>query len=382
MPLYWETNSSTQTAWCASPASVLELAIGARRRSDMEGSGPNPLASETWEKKQALMIERLENLHQARKSGSGSETAPSFESVALFLSRFSDSKHSIDAELARLRALDPTAKPDAKPQLEALSDMIADLERLVAENSYFLPSYEIRSSLKSISDLKESLDALSAELVPRKKFAFKNKPLKKAQPVLSKEKEEIRVLDEEKSDLGIFRESPGFRNQKGTVLVKQFRASEEGKGDFSLVDLDSCEVYLKGKFRALFVHRIKNCRIFVGPVLGSVLIEDVEGCLFMLASHQIRIHQAKVTDFYLRLRSRPIIEDCSVVRFAPYKLVYEGIEEELQESGLAEETENWANVDDFRWLRAMQSPNWCVLPEEEQIGVVDISDKKGQCQDS
>ncbi|KAJ0975007.1 hypothetical protein J5N97_016972 [Dioscorea zingiberensis] len=311
----------------------------------MEGSGPNPLASETWEKKQALMIERLENLHQARKSGSGSETAPSFESVALFLSRFSDSKHSIDAELARLRALDPTAKPDAKPQLEALSDMIADLERLVAENSYFLPSYEIRSSLKSISDLKESLDALSAELVPRKKFAFKNKPLKKALLVLSKEKEEIRGVEEEKSDLGSFWESPGFRNQK-----------------------------------VLFW--IKNCRIFVGPVLGSVLIEDVEGCLFMLASHQIRIHQAKMTDFYLRLRSRPIIEDCSVARFAPYKLVYEGIEEELQESGLAEETENWANVDDFRWLRAMQSPNWCVLPEEEQIGVVDISDKKGQCQDS
>lgn len=350
----------------------------------MEGSNPNPVASDALEKKHALMLERLENLRQARKtgSGSGSEAAPSFESVASFLSRFSDAKRSIDAELSRLRALDPSAKPDVKPQLEALSVMIADLERLVAENSYFLPSYDVRSSLKSISDLKESLDGLSAKLVPRKKFSFKNKPLKKPQPVLSKEKVEFRVLDEEKSDLGGVRESPGFRSKKGNVLVKQFRVSEEGEGDFSLIDLDSCEVYLKGRFRALFVHRIKNCRIFVGPVLGSVLIEDVEGCLFMLASHQIRIHQAKMTDFYLRVRSRPIIEDCSVVRFAPYQLVYEGIEKELQESGLGEETENWSNVDDFRWLRAVQSPNWCVLPQEERIGVVEISDKREQCQDN
>ncbi|KAL2531406.1 Tubulin-folding cofactor C [Abeliophyllum distichum] len=110
--------------------------------------------------------------------------------------------------------------------------------------------------------------------------------------------------------------------------------------------------------------------------MGSVLIEGAEGCLFILASHQIRIHNAKNCDFYLRVRSRPIIEDCNGVRFAPYCLSYEGIEKDLEEANLAEETGNWANVDDFRWLRAVQSPNWLVLPDNERIQTVDISNSR------
>jgi hypothetical protein len=82
------------------------------------------------------------------------------------------------------------------------------------------------------------------------------------------------------------------------------------------------------------------------------------------------------------VRSRPIIEDCSGVRFAPYVLNYEGIEEDLKDSGLEEETGNWANVDDFKWLKAMQSPNWCLVPEEEWFQTVNISEVHEQEDDS
>lgn len=101
----------------------------------------------------------------------------------------------------------------------------------------------------------------------------------------------------------------------------------------------------------------------------------------MLAAHQIRIHQAKETDFYLRVRSRPIIEDCSGVRFGPYRLTYEGIDEELSGSSLGEETGNWGNVDDFKWLRATQSLNWCVIREEEWVERVNASDLEENCDD-
>ncbi|KAK8717326.1 hypothetical protein V6N13_044598 [Hibiscus sabdariffa] len=122
------------------------------------------------------------------------------------------------------------------------------------------------------------------------------------------------------------------------------------------------------------MNRLKNCKVYLGPVTGSILIEDVEGCIFVLASHQIRIHLAKRCDFSLRVRSRPIIEDSNIVRFAPYCLDYEGIEMDLVKAGLSEETGNWENVDDFKWLRAVQSPNWCVLPENERIGKVSVVD--------
>lgn len=74
------------------------------------------------------------------------------------------------------------------------------------------------------------------------------------------------------------------------------------------------------------------------------------------------------------MRSGPIIEDCGAVRFAPYFLRYEGIEEDLREAGLEEEDLNWENVDDLKWLRAVKPPSWSVLEDSERIGRVEVED--------
>ncbi|KAJ0106331.1 hypothetical protein Patl1_19339 [Pistacia atlantica] len=126
---------------------------------------------------------------------------------------------------------------------------------------------------------------------------------------------------------------------------RDFKGSEVG--EFTLAGLDSCEVRLVGCVNALFVNKLKGCNVYAGPVTGSILIEEVEGCVLVLASHQNRIHFAKSCDFYLRVRSRPIIEDCNGVRFGPYCSKYEGIEEYLEAAALSEETGSWGNVDDF-----------------------------------
>ncbi|ONK75558.1 uncharacterized protein A4U43_C03F18150 [Asparagus officinalis] len=325
-------------------------------------------------KKHLAMLDRLANLHQTRSS-TRNQSKPEPGSLSSFLSLFSSTKLSIESDLTRLLSSD--SKPDpavAKPDLDKISTSISDLERVLAQNSYFLPSYELRSSLKSISDLKGALEKASSELIPRKKFSFKNKSALRKDPAeLFKQSEEKPQSDANLPTKEI-KSSPGIRSKKGAVLVKNFRVLDEGNGEFTLSDLDSCEVYIKGRIRALFINRLTNCRVFCGPVLGSILIEEVRGCLFVLASHQIRIHQAKETDFYLRVRSRPIIEDCGGVRFGPYRFSYEGVDDELRESRLDEETGNWGNVDDFKWLRAVQSPNWCLIPEEEWVDTVNASE--------
>lgn len=244
------------------------------------------------------------------------------------------------------------------------------MEKLVAQNSYFLPSYDVRTSLQTVADLKHALDTLTSQLLPKKKFSFKTKA-PTTNKVNNNNKSALLNRDSEKTRF-VVRDSPGFRNKSGEVLIGKFRDSEE-VGEFTLSDLDSCEVRIIGCVRTLFVHRLKDSRVYVGAVTGSVLIEDVEGCVFAMASHQIRIHGTRRSDFYLRVRSRPIIEDSNGVRFAPYCLRYEGIEEDLRSAGLDAETGNWGNVDDFKWLRAVQSPNWSILPENERVEVVDIT---------
>lgn len=343
-----------------------------------EPENPTQSLDAATQKKHASMLERLSNLHQTRlqqslarkadsDSDSGSGSGPGFESTQSFLTRFSDSKRSIESQLANARL---SSDPQRPFDLQQISTSIAELEKLVAENSYYLPSYEIRSALKSISDLKQTLEILNSELLPKKKFSFRNKGAKKEPSNAPKEKE-TGAVDLLQKSVFVVPDSPGFRNKEGGVLVKNFRGSDIG--EFTISDLDSCEVRMTGCVRTIFIHRLKNCRVFSGPVSGPIFIEEVEGCVFVLASHQIRIHHAKGSDFYLRVRSRPIIEESNGVRFAPYCLSYQGIQEDLKDSGLDEETGNWANVDDFQWLRAVQSPNWSTLPENERIGTVNVS---------
>jgi hypothetical protein len=81
------------------------------------------------------------------------------------------------------------------------------LEKLVAQSSYFLPSYDIRSSLKTVSDLKRNLENLSSELIPKKKFSLKNQASKKEQDYVIPESKP--VCDSVQSSF-VVRDFPGL----------------------------------------------------------------------------------------------------------------------------------------------------------------------------
>ncbi|KAM3315988.1 hypothetical protein ACQJBY_034233 [Aegilops geniculata] len=317
-------------------------------------------------RKHLAMLERL-----SKRGAASSAASPEASPVAAFLSRFAAAKAAAESALSACRS-----SPDgaAAASLAAASSAVDDLERLVAEASHSLPPYELRSALAAVSDLRAAHKLAASEIRPKKSFSFRNKSKATKNPPQDPPALPQPPPEQPKPNPDAILPGFGFRSRKGATLVRDLRAANEKDGDFTLADLVSCEVYLKGKCRALYIHKLRDCRVFIGPVFGSVLIEDVERCTFVMAAHQIRIHEARATDFYLRVRSRPIIEDCSGVRFAPHALKYEGIEDDLRDSGLVEDTGNWANVDDFKWLRAVQSPNWCLVPEEERLPIVDISE--------
>jgi hypothetical protein len=145
-------------------------------------------------------------------------------SVTAFLSRFSDSKRYIEAQLPQSRLSHPTVPSPVRSHLDSISASISDLEKLVAECSYFLLSYEVRSSLKAVSDLRQCLDNLSCELIPRKKFTFKNKaskrdPTTEPKQTMAEEKSDSISTSHEKMVFSM-RDSPGFRDKKGESWLR------------------------------------------------------------------------------------------------------------------------------------------------------------------
>ena len=48
----------------------------------------------------------------------------------------------------------------------------------------------------------------------------------------------------------------------------------------------------------------------------------MEGCVLVVSGRQVRLHDCKNSTVYLRCNSRPIIEDCTGIKFAPLPAVY------------------------------------------------------------
>lgn len=368
---------------------------------DVEGKEQmqqNNAASESeLERKHAAMLSRLTANHNAvlhkfavRRAGSAAEANP-IESTNSFLQVFTERCRHIQESLLSIlerksHSLSEDNKSSIKVDLENLALKVSEIEKFLADNSYFLPAYEVRTSQSEIDSLRDQIEVANVELFPKKKFSFKNKTSKSRQLLgenkggivrtgLVKE-EEPKARQESAYLQNILTQSAcGIHDMQNSVLVKDLHDQEDA--EYVLHNLVNCRVFLRGRCRALYIHKLQGCHVYAGPVTGSVLIEEVEDSVLMLASHQIRIHQTKMTDLYLRVRSRPIVEYTSGVRFAPFAFYYHGIEEDLLASNLAEETGLWENVDDFRWLRAVASPNWSVLAEDQRLPVVDGSVVQG-----
>ena len=108
----------------------------------------------------------------------------------------------------------------------------------------------------------------------------------------------------------------------------------DSSNDVRLASLEDCTVSLCDVMGALRVHGLKRCRVYGGPIAGSVHLERCVDCVFFLASRQIRLHESERCDFYLHVLSNPIIEDCTKLRFSPYTLLYDAFDDQLVAAGL------------------------------------------------
>lgn len=79
-------------------------------------------------------------------------------------------------------------------------------------------------------------------------------------------------------------------------------------------------------FAGLMLKNISKSLIVAGHVAGAAHITGVENSTILVAARQVRMHECKNVDIYLFASGRPIIEDCSNVRFAPIPDSYVSIQ--------------------------------------------------------
>ncbi|KAF2033264.1 tubulin-specific chaperone-like protein c [Setomelanomma holmii] len=315
---------------------------------------------------------------------------------------------------------------------DAVDHCLGGIDRLsheVKDASSYIPAYDQRTYSQAIKALSEKLQSTRSSFNPAKKFSFKTKknasaisisdaaelaqsqklrapiytsdtsnvnssfaptPLDKLSPGEQKTQQEAMSSIEENGVDGI-EDGPGLQRPrfpdatKITIshhdklhLVLPAEASHATSSgtvsDLQRSIIDLSPATQVSPFSALYLKNIKDSIIVCGQTAGAVHITDVEGTVLVISCRQFRMHGSKNVDIYLRSSSRPIIEDCKIVRFAPLPATF-------VTPASAQVANQWDQIDDFKWLKAEPSPNFSILPESQRVQEEVWRDKVVNCKD-
>ncbi|KAL2268336.1 hypothetical protein VTJ83DRAFT_3182 [Remersonia thermophila] len=334
-----------------------------------------------------------------------------------FYRQFKISVASIEEQISSL----PSFSSVGGERQYAVEHVLSSISRLsndVADASAFLPAYDQRTYSDKVKELRDEVAKAQAQFTPKARFQFKRRPTDgagagagtsagarldsrrpnpvgrvdaAAPPAEPKARDTLGSLPtaatgtagvvaknynaEIASGSGV--RKPSFSAARDIALsdhqrmhitlpVSAARATSAG----TLTNLDRCVVDMSAPttsgsahgapFASLALKDIAGSVIVAGHVDGPVHVTNVRDSAIMVAARQVRIHDCDNVVFYLHCASRPIIEGCKGVRFG-----------KTPEGYLTEQEKKTPNlydqVDDFKWLKATESPNWSLLPEPEAI---------------
>eukprot|EP00949_MAST-11_sp_MAST-11-sp1_P001158 g1158.t1 len=349
------------------------------------GDASDARVSAIKQKKAALdaRMMRLANEREKQKMerlAAKQEASDPSESAAAFWKNFKDVERKVLSSIENCND-DASTLVDAAGRVDAM-------QKLVADASYFLPPYDSRSASVTIQDLREKIKDAKEKQAPRKKFSFKARRKRKEKKTSGKkvkENDKESCSDEKESrkaktavggtgadgeePLSTTAEDFVVANRSGeTIIISKGEIASKGCTDVVLSNLERCIIVIGDVMNALRINNLKACTVYSGPVAGSVLLNRCTESSLWIASRQIRLHHSHKCTYRLQTKSTPIIEDCTSLMFGAYNLSYAGLQEQLREANLSEFSEQWKDVQDFKWLRAQHSPNWSLVPDDDWGG--------------
>lgn len=293
-----------------------------------------------------------------------------------FTSQEDDLRKQLNAFVEQKKQPTPCEPPRTKEvTLDELVIRIGEMrDDAASAASMYLSPYDIRQTQSIVAKLLENVEATRTTFAPRKKFTFRARA-KKSATVSSNNNDSIRNDDgkpekeptatqESKSNQQLFNmDELVHANKHDEVIIidhTSFADDPTKRRDLNFSHLKNCVIFVCVDTSAIRGDDLQSCMVFTGPVWGSIWLENCDSCEFTVACRQLRVHQSSATTFHLRIASHPIIEDCHALQFAPYRLQYDGLSEQLEKIGLHKDSGLWARVNDFKWHKAQQSPNWSV----------------------
>ncbi|XP_071056625.1 tubulin-specific chaperone C [Onthophagus taurus] len=329
------------------------------------------LLQERCDRKIEMLTKRENERKQDLEKGNALKklTNAENEQLSYFEKSFNEKKSKIEQDLNKSSEIKIKDLPE---HFDKISKDILSLQKYLAGSNLFLRGYDIKIYQQIVQNLGNQFKDIEDELIPKKKFGFKNiKTTKnKIEDQLNNIKNgESSKIDEVDSSIikkNLFTTTCDLIDKSNETL--SLDSTDIYKKDIALTNLTNCKVKLLGTPSTLHINKLKDCYIFTGPVSTSIFAENCFNCTLIIACQQLRLHSSENVRIYLHVTSRAIMEDCNQIFLAPYNYHYKGIDEDFEKAGLNQLINNWTSIDDFNWLNIERaSPHWSCLNENERV---------------
>ncbi|XP_033124239.1 protein XRP2-like [Anneissia japonica] len=151
--------------------------------------------------------------------------------------------------------------------------------------------------------------------------------------------------------------------RNGETIVK-LPGTVDGQ-QFMIMNCESSNIYIFNHLNTITVDKCTNCKIFLGPVKGSVFLRNCENCQCVIACQQFRTRDCKKVDTFLHCETQPIIESSTRMRFGCFQYYYEQLAAQFRGAGISPFNTNWSNIHDFTPVPEEQ--NWSLLPQDAKV---------------
>ena len=219
--------------------------------------------------------------------------------------------------------------------IKALTDKLHETRSNVAPKPKF--SFKTRKNNSAIS-LQDAAEMASAQRlrIPGYRSNFSSSAESSFAPTPDARSPPSELVDEDSKDANLLDaqsaaiRKPSFSQSNSVVMSNQKdvhiilpSSASNATSSGSLTSIRRCVVDMSvptssgHPFTGLTLKNISDSLIICGHVNGPAHVTGVSNSALVVACRQFRLHECKNVDIYLLCGSRPIIEDCAGVRFAP-----------------------------------------------------------------
>ena len=162
------------------------------------------------------------------------------------------------------------------------------------------------------------------------------------------------------------REKFMIKDKENETIYKHY--GELNGADFKLRKNKNCEIYILDWSKGMYIDDCEDCKIFCGPIDGSVFIRGSKNCQFSIIARQVRFRNCENLKIFTYCPSDPAVESSFNIYFGPFNAFFPHLKELFVKGEFKKEEKNHIDTPyDFTPSEELGggAEHYLKLPEEE-----------------